>query len=200
MGERHHLKLGGQTGMNWKGAQGSPKPRLVSKLHTRRRQSPGACGLHLVPPPWPKPQGLTYLGRHGPPLDATRAGDKDLVGHGGVLGEQRVAVLRRRVAPVDVERRLLALGGGLQGEHGVELAAETGREVFQGGQVLVHDVLLRQLPRADRVALETLHEFLEDGFHAEFGQVVVLLDLAVEGARDAVLEAAQREEKNGSGK
>lgn len=133
----------------------------------------------------------TYLYGHGSPLDPGRAGDEDFVGDGSVLGEQRVPVLRLRMSPVDVQLHLLTLGGGLQGKDGEELAPEARGEVLQGSQVFVHDVLRRQLAGADRVSLETLHKLLEDVFHAEFGQVVVLLDLAVEGTWDAVLEAAE---------
>lgn len=141
-----------------------------------------------------------YLHGHGPPLDPGGAGDEDLVGDRSVLGEQRAAVLQLRMSPVEVGLRLLPLGGGVQGEHGEELAAEARREVLQGSQVFVHDVLQRQLAGAHRVPLEPLHKLLEDVFHAEFGQVVVLLDLAVEGTWDAVLEAAEGRKKRGHGK
>ena len=137
----------------------------------------------------------TYLHGHRPPLDPTGAGDEDLVGDSSVPGERRLAALQRRASPVDVELPLLPLGGGLQGEHGEELAAEARRQLLQGRQVFVHDVLRRQLAGADRVPLEVPQELLEDVFHAEFGQVVVLLDLAAEGTRDAVLEAAGGEGK-----
>lgn len=151
--------------------------------------------MEMALPTWQRGmRARTYLYRYRSPLDPSCASDEDFVGDRSVLGEQRLPVLQLRMSPVNVQLHLFTLRGGLQGEHREELAPKARCEVLQGSQVFVHDVLHCQLAGADRVSLKTLYKLLKDVFHAEFGQVVVLLDLAVEGTWDAVLEAV--EERN----
>lgn len=54
------------------------------------------------------------------------------------------------------------------------LRAEAGRQVFQCGQVLVHDLLGAQLALAHSVLLKATHKLGEDAADTQLGEEVVL--------------------------
>lgn len=171
-----------QTGRNWKknsrNAQSASAPQSKGKKKPGIWVGNGSSQNHLIP---------THLSGHRPPLDPSSAGDQD------VVSDQKIPRDRQPLlAPVGAGRPLLPFGRRFQGKRREKLAPESGSQVFQGGQVLVHHVPLRQLPGGHRVPLEVPQEAAEDVLHPEARQEVVLLDLAAEGARDAVLEAAKK--------
>lgn len=168
----------GETGKRTQETLRAPQHRKARGKNPGIWVGNGSSQNHLIP---------THLSGHRPPLDPSGAGDQD------VVSDQKIPRDRQPLpAPVGAGRPLLPFGRRFQGKRREKLAPESGSQVFQGGQVLVHHVPLRQLPGGHRVPLEVPQEAAEDVLHPEARQEVVLLDLAAEGARDAVLEAAKK--------
>ena len=131
-----------------------------------------------------------------PPLNPSGAGD-----HYFTSGLHIAIFLRVPLHPGVAQVGAAAVAILLQHQtgHGERLCAKTGRQVLQGGQVFVHDLLGAQLALADGVLLEGQHKLGEDTANAQLGEEVVPRDVPGEGAGDAA-QVAGRKKRNQAGR